>query len=308
MPHSYEDINIVSPLFNGFSRLKKMLQFRYINDNLNSIIADAAHEGNFLDVKACIKYGISPKAFEKALFNAEFSKHPSIVFFLLYNFPQELIPNKYDILKRLLHLAIFSNNTNVVPIICDAFPQELTHKKSDLLKEMLFHEVKTLEMANIIQLAAPELKFNTDELTECLFEKAYGSPQMVEWLCQQGADVNAIKLDRWGKSCTPLMRAVDSRSSSTVEILCTFGADIEKQTTRQSAIEMSRGLMDKTILNLLLSQLEFQKKSVHNLHRFFEQIKTDTSSPAREQSIPSITKDVEALIHSYSGLEITRHA
>jgi hypothetical protein len=210
----------------------------------------------------------------------------------------------------------------MVSIILNNFPHELMPKKPDILKNILFKKASTVKIANIIQqLGAPELKFNTGELTEYLFrEVRRNNAPMVEWLCQQGADVNAVKpapgFFSGDSFYTPLMWAVYERNESIIKILCTFGADIEKRTllkkTENSVIignaaDLSRySSFDDKIPNLLLSQLKFQKTCFHNVHGFFEQIKTDISSPALEQSIPSITEGVEALIYSYAGFEINR--
>jgi hypothetical protein len=205
---------------------------------------------------------------------------------------------------------------------------------------LIFKKAKSAEMANTIrQLGAPELKLNTDELTDCLFDKikeswettpstwtlirlfqTYYDTSMIEWLCQQGADVNAIKpapnyIFSEDSTYTLLMWAVYKGNKSIMKILCEFDADIEKQTNvvakywGQKVKTLSAGdlLRDNPIYTTILNELvqKAEKKVVRTIHCFFQQITTDISTPALEQSVPSLAKGVEDLIYSYCGFGVS---
>lgn len=280
MPHSYDDLNDInlSPLLNVLYDSKKSLMFRYGTKSLSKILNYAVTNRNLRDVKACIQHGISSEAFESALNKSVSCRSANIVLFLLNNWHPELLS-----------------------------------RKSDILKKVLFEQCLNAEIATLIQQADPELQLTQEELTEYLFKVVklrYLS--MVEWACQQGADVNAIQpapgIFSGDSTYTPLMWAVYFSDMPLIKMLCKYGADIEKEAIlikqpsseeKGSALDLSRKYNEK-IFKLLQSMLDVKKESA--AHCFFKQINTDiSSSPTVKKTIPSLSEESEALIASYCG-------
>lgn len=248
------------------------------------------------------RLNIVERLLQNALNKAASDNDPSMVNTVLESFEEELqVIDKAEILKNLLVPAAANNNIQFVSFILITFSyvQELKSK----VQHEVFKWVKSVELANAIQLA---LNFSNEELTELLFSRvSSGNDNLVEWLCIQGADVNAAKYAQGflvNSVYTPLMWAVYFKNELTIAILCKFGADIEKQAffskvstdsdncgpydTRGSALDLAGGA---PIRANLINILESQKTLINNVHTFFADNNINLST------------EVEGLINAYCG-------
>ncbi|KAK3079508.1 hypothetical protein LTS18_004691 [Coniosporium uncinatum] len=119
---------------------------------------------------------------------------------------------------------------------------------------------------------------------------------LVEYLCDQGADLNA--LDRWG--WTPLLRAIESKAHDTLKILLDRGADQTRRTPTDATIlhiAAIRGnvetfdILASSSLNGVNVEAKDQKD--HTATYYFEDENTNLDNPEAEPAFRRLLRAVE---------------